>query len=502
MKRNHLLFAVAFFFLPIIGRALWYYSRVYIPKTESPIPGYAELTLPLPPVNPDLPEEEGKDTVGNLVLLDWAHDNQFDVAELQTLLVTLDKRGAKVEIIQDSFGEDHLSLDDGLKHASAYIVIAPRSVFTPFEIKVVNQFVDRGGRVLVISEPTRGVEFFGSFEVDSFGFQLDQVTAVNTLVTPFDLAFSDDYLYNLLENEGNFRNVLFNEFGEDDLTEDLTTLAFYTARSVITQTGLPLIISDDDTLSSRTDTGGGHAAAALSADGNVLAIGDMTFMTPPYDQVADNPLFLSHLVDFLLIGEVRRDLHVFPYIFERPIAILRTEEFDLSADTLDTFAELESGFASRGLALSIIEESISDTDLILFSSFEPNEDVQPFLEPFQDLVLPEDSEEGILTLPEFGDVNPTGLAVILLHQSEDRNTLILLAETVEDLLTLAETLAGDELYGCLVRGEIALCKVGLGEGFSFEEEFDFNGFDYDLQDVNTDNLDFTDPLIPTPTPFS
>ena len=61
MKRNHLLLAVAFFFLPVIGRALWYYSGGNFPIIESPIPEYAELTLPLPPVNPDLPEEEGPD---------------------------------------------------------------------------------------------------------------------------------------------------------------------------------------------------------------------------------------------------------------------------------------------------------------------------------------------------------------------------------------------------------------------------------------------------------
>ena len=154
----------------------------------------------------------------------------------------------------------------------------------------------------MIADPTRGSRF-------------DSVTFANSLVIPFDLTFSDDYLYNLIEYEGNYRNVLFRKFAADPLTQGLGTVALYATHSVGTTTGTPLVQGDENTLSSRTDTGGHLAALALSANQQVLALGDLTFLTPPYYQVADNAVLINRLAQFLLGGQRTPTLADFPFVF-------------------------------------------------------------------------------------------------------------------------------------------------------------------------------------------
>src|SRR3989304_5227563 len=87
---------------------------------------------------------------------------------------------------------------------------------------------DAGGRRRVVLDPPRG-----GGGIDIFGFVLSgsaqDVSSVNLLLEPHDLAFSNDYLYNVLQNEGNFRNVFLSPGEPADLTGDLSQAVFYAA---------------------------------------------------------------------------------------------------------------------------------------------------------------------------------------------------------------------------------------------------------------------------------
>jgi hypothetical protein len=77
----------------------------------------------------------------------------------------------------------------------------------------------------------------------------------------------------------------------------------------------------------------------------------------------------------------------------------------------------------------------------------------------------------------------------------------MLAASSDELLTLVDIFADGDLSDCLIREQIALCKVGEGEGFMFEDEFDFGDGDIDLEELFTENIPLTDePLSPTPEP--
>ena len=491
--RYRVFIALGVIFLPLVVRGLWFYEGIFPHEATVSIPDYVELSAPIAPLGAEPAEEEISKATGKVVVVDWAHENQFYISELEEMVNALVERGAEIEIIQSDFLNPGLPLYERLKYATAYVSITPNKIFSDTDVQLLSRFVNRGGRLLVISDPTRREE--------SFGYSIGSVTAANSLLAPFDLSFSDDYLYNLIENEGNYRNVLFSYFGEDTLTEGLSTVAFYGVRSIITKTGTPLIIGDQNTLSSRTDTSGEWAAAARSLDGRVIAIGDLTFLTPPYDQVADNPLLTTRLVDFLLGGEKLRDLSDFPYLFNQPVAILKTETFDLAAETLWSIMGVQGTLTSQGLPLTLVSEPSSDMDLIIFDLYSPSEDVQPYLELFEDVVLPIDAEDGFLTVPCFGGINPAGIGLVLLSRAEERTTLVLLAETNDELLTLAEMLADYELRDCLVCGQVALCKVGTGVGFEFQDDFGFGDLDFGFDESLNEEFPSTDiPLFPTPIP--
>jgi hypothetical protein len=498
MKRFPILLAIGAFLLPVAIRGLWFYRGFYRPTHPITAPEYTELSLPTSPSGGEGIEEEMVDASEIVVLVDWDHENKFDITELEGFTHILTELGATVEIVHNPYPSDGPPLDQRLKYADAYISIAPSSTFSDGDVQHLTRFVERGGRLLVICDPTRVVSGLSSYDYESFYVDsLGSLVAANRLLAPFDLTFSDGFLYNLLENEGNYRNVIFRSFGEDSLTAGLSTVAFYGVSSIVTNTGTPLIVGDRNTLSSRSDTSGEWAPLVRSQNGGVLALGDLTFLTPPYDQIADNQLLISHLINFLVSGERQRNLSDYPYIFQQPVAILGSETFDLSAETLQTILGLEKSLDSLDLQLSILEEPSPDLDLIAFDSYSPSEYIRPLLEPIEGLVLPEDSEDGSLSVPGFGQLNPAGIGTVLISRIEERTTLILLSNSRDELITLAEMLANNELYGCLLREYIALCKVGVGEGFDSMGDLGFYNYDDNFYEA----FPFTDePFLPTPIP--
>ena len=83
--------------------------------------------------------------------------------------------------------------------------------------------VDRGGRLLILTDPTRSAVTYDYYGYGSATVMAD-VIAANSLLAPYDIAFVDDYLYNMSAYEGNYRNVFFTDFSANPLTKE--TLGF------------------------------------------------------------------------------------------------------------------------------------------------------------------------------------------------------------------------------------------------------------------------------------
>ncbi|MGH2619016.1 MAG: hypothetical protein ACRDHG_00400 [Anaerolineales bacterium] len=489
MNRNRVWVALALIALPIVGRTAWHYRGFYRPAGPIQLPAYAELSPPQPPVTApaiELPEAEPEPEGAlagpqKLVLFDQSHSNRFSMSELRSLTTALSVQGARIDVLDSSSAFDELGLEGRLKYASSFVVVTPSVVFSRSEVTAVENFVERGGRLVVVLDPTRT----GS-SIDVFGFLFlapsDDVSAANQLLRSFDLSFSDDYLYNLTENEGNFRNVLLRSFGEHSLTAGLQTVALYAARSVQTQAGSLLLSGDSATLSSLTDAGGGLAAAALAPGAQTLALGDLTFMTPPYDMVADNARFIHNLAEFLLSGERRLDLQDLPFVFSGPVSVVQSPDFLLQAETLVALRGMSTALIPAGVSLSFPEAAPSDGDLLVLGLLEPDPELGELIEPF-DLVLPSETEDGRLEVPGFGSFDPTGIGFVGLARADGHTTLILLASDQAGLVSLLETVGQGLLSDCLLSQSTALCQIGEGAGLGASEPL---GFDLSFEETFND----------------
>ncbi len=172
----------------VIAPWLFFYEGKYVP---SPVgkPGYEDITV-APTPHPGKFTDVYREGEG-MVIVDLAHGNNFTLAELNPLRLRLVSRGFDVEYLQK--GEEAKksvlqNLEEKLRLADALVVVLPVASYSEEEVKLVREFVEKGGKLLLIADPTRP-------------------SNVNSLSSAVGLVFERGYLYHLTENEGNFRNI-------------------------------------------------------------------------------------------------------------------------------------------------------------------------------------------------------------------------------------------------------------------------------------------------------
>jgi hypothetical protein len=220
------------------GRYLTYYGGSYTPPPAPELEVKIAEKEQLPTGLLDVEPIRGRGTL----LVDQAHANNFSNDELNVLLDRLSARGYDHEFLTNTE-----ELADRLKYANAMLVVAPEGSFEAEEVASIRNFVDKGGRLLLISDPTR-----------------NDVEHINSLAGHFGVLFEGDYVYNLVENDDNYRNVILHDFAEHDLTRGLEGVAFYSACS-LAASGNALITGDENTISNLESVGNHPDVASLTS---------------------------------------------------------------------------------------------------------------------------------------------------------------------------------------------------------------------------------------------
>jgi hypothetical protein len=465
MKRYRIPIAVALLLLPVLARLVWYYQGIYWRPGALSTPDYESYSIPQPPLSTPLPAAAASAASPAIILLDQAHANMFSPSELESLIGILHAHGARVESVRNGSYQER-TLADQLKYASAYITVCPIESFTTLEIQELEDFVRRGGRLAVFTDPTRSAVSYDYYGYGTATVMAD-VVAANGLLAPYDIAFLDDYLYNMSMYEGNYRNVFFRDFAANALTKDLTSVVLYAAHSLQTGTGTVLFQSGPTTKSSRTDADGAYAAAALDSGMNVLAIGDMTFLQPPYSQVADNALLIRNVAEFLLTAPRIRDLKDFPFLFQREVAIVPMEDVTLTAGLLGPIQVLQQNLAEAGIPSGISPQPAAGKDLILLATFS-SPGIESYLTPLgirlPSSALPLGNTFPEIEIPGFGSVPASGIGLILFTRTDSQTTLILLAEDTYSLTDLMGVIGPQGFSNCVLQGDVAVCGLSGGYG--------------------------------------
>jgi hypothetical protein len=448
--------------------------------------------------------DQAKPLSPGTVLIDQAHENRFQMSELNILQARLSARGQRIEPVVAT-----ADLPDQLRYARALIVISPGTDWTPVEIEQVRRFVDKGGRLLLVTDPTR----FAVVTDDLGNYMLDDDTPhLNDLAAQFDLLFQSDYLYNTVENEGNFRNIKLSQFGDSGLVEGLGQVVFYATHSIVS--GEPaLVLTDGETRSSDSQRSDALPVAVLAADGNVLALGDLTFMTEPYDAAYDNDRLVANIADFL--GGARRqyELADFPYFFGEQVDLVYAGPPLLDGALLDSGSSFQGTFADVGKELTVRSEPGAARDTLILGLYGEAQKAEPYLAEAGVTLLitptngttgePAPSEpetvgtatvgpglaasteisatrENRIAIESMGEVASAGTSLLVLEASGNHRSLMVLADTQAGLDDVVWRLNAGDLEGCLMQPAdpssqtvLAICPTGemaAGEGTGAWEE--------------------------------
>lgn len=290
LRRVGLALAVAAAIL-VVSAGLSFVLSTPPPAEPLDVPEYSREAVAIEPLR----ATGGVDTSGlsgsGRVVVDDEHGTDVDRAEIGPLVEALTLSGYEVQY----FDEGNLS--DALDGATAFVLLNPSREYDADELVDLEAFTDRGGRLLVVAEPDHR-------QVSStlFGVSVStEESAVTTVGSTYGISFGTQYLYDFEENDGNYRHVVAVPIGEG--FDETDRVALDTATTVDSRRGTAVLVTPPTTRLSQSDERRSFVVGVV--DGNVMALGDSSFLTAGRHNVADNERFLATIVEFLGRGEVQ-----------------------------------------------------------------------------------------------------------------------------------------------------------------------------------------------------
>ncbi|MFB0503977.1 MAG: S49 family peptidase [Candidatus Bathyarchaeia archaeon] len=247
------------------------------------------------PSSPELFSEAGGVFAGRSnVIVDIAHENQISWWTLDILIAELAKRNVGV-----SFFSQWEDIDSGFGNASVLIVASPTEVFTGQEGNRIEEFVLRGGMVVMLFDPAWE-------HIGSQGLSQGIIAPINSLSVRFGLSFAKGYLYNEEENFGLYRNIYVKDFKDSPLTQNLESLVLFTATHIHSM-NRGVAWTSQDTYSSVAEKADKYAPIVwlkMKGNGTIIALGDLTFLREPFCYVEDNYRLIQNLASVIAGVEV------------------------------------------------------------------------------------------------------------------------------------------------------------------------------------------------------
>lgn len=250
------------------------------------------VTVPVDPEDGEISIDT--DATNEQILIDTEHDNQVSQSELEPTTEAVFDAGHSID-----YGlSDNETFADSLDQYAGVLIVQPLSSYSSAEREALREYTERGGRVVILAEPTQTQTSLGggqSATTVSFG--------ATDLVKQYGLRVGAEQIYNVNDesNDNNFKSVYASPADESDLTAGVETVTFDTAGYVITNTDAErkfTAVEGTRTLETRRPI---THPTAVRHD-NVVFVADSTFITQSEVYDADNEVFIGNLLEFLLGG--------------------------------------------------------------------------------------------------------------------------------------------------------------------------------------------------------
>ncbi|MBI4233054.1 MAG: hypothetical protein HY686_01280 [Chloroflexi bacterium] len=401
----------------IIGELLTYYRGRYIPPAVArpPVEG-----IRLPSYISSTAFREAPQQRRGVVLVDTAHFNDLDASEMKVLLSRITARGYTLDYLgpQDprnygatpNPGERPPLLAQKLRGADSFLVMVPLDEYSTEEVDLVKAFVRKGGKLLLVSDPTR--------------FQ-----QTSSLASAFGFTFATDFLYNVPEHETNYQHVFLADFKPDPLTANLRRVTFYIASSISPST-TGLIFTDENTYSNFVDRREPFTTMVKDPSGLVVGVSDLTFMTEPFNAITDNDQLVSNLADFLTTSRRTFELADFPHLFKGDVDIVFKDP-----SLLDSSGAVRALLAGSEGQVRLQDSDTLERDTVFVGLLGDTMPVAHWLASGGVRV-----SEGLLRTSFTPAIPVDGAGLLFLYRDADRYVLLVLADRRETLGRLVDHL--------------------------------------------------------------
>ncbi|MFN8456903.1 MAG: hypothetical protein U0401_19940 [Anaerolineae bacterium] len=462
------------------GRYLYYNNQSSYAAPDRPLP---EVEFDASAVSPRLEAVDNPKVSKGVVAIDFNHSNALFPEELNILLSKVVNRGFSYELIlpqssevsfEEGSGADDQSLAGKLRYAQALILPLPRVEYTPEEVAEIRNFVEKGGRVLIIGDPTRTVI----------------VEALNSIAGAFGIIYANDYLYSQTNNDNNYRNVVYSNFQDSPLTKGLDKdhkVIFYAGGS-ITAPDHEIIMGDETTHSSISEGGRKPASAALTTNDQVLALTDLTFFTEPYSAAESNGILINNIADFLSGGRRDFELKDFPFFLNPQVDLVYDNSLVLNSQ-LDKSVKLKEFLEKHDHTVTLTDKVGDKNDTIFVGRFDKIDTIKDYLAEGGITILGLDQKSeaeakaeeaaaveegeasdqppgkearfvtGRIQIQGIGDLERGGSTLFYLDRQEGRNVLIMLSDTPETNADAFDILFENRLSECRLSDTMAVCQT-------------------------------------------
>ena len=427
LRRLAIVALVPIFAAAAFAGAYFFYYEGSFDARDGPVPvPYEELTAYTAPsqVTADSLALQVRD---GLLVVDALHRNTFKETETAALISKISNRGYIVEFL-GSFVPARVEvrlavLEEKLRRADTFLVVLPQDPYTESEAAIVESFVRKGGKLVLVSDPSRAHQ-------------------INSLAKRFGLNFQPDYLYDTVEYDQNFRHIFVSDFQPDALTAGLDSILLEYAGSV-RSTGPGLAFAGPNTKSSLLNSTETPTPIAWGDSPNVLALGDFTFMAPSNSFLLDNDRFISNIADFMTDSERRFDLGDFPYFYESGA----DADVDILLGKPDLYSvglRMRNGLASNDIASQITGTEDTSRDSVFLGLYDDVVQVSHYLQAAG--VRIDDS----LGTPFGPELELEGTSVLVLAQDGERDMLVVLADSERTLSDVVNSLIRGSFRDSLV----------------------------------------------------